>query len=524
LKTDTSILMPRMVACTAAISWASLVFASDVAKAGEPFEGQNLVTRANSSTTDLIELDGTIVQSWHGTGTPASMAYLLDDDSIVRPSRHTSIFFNAGGVGGRIQRIDSSDTVVWDYIFATADYQQHHDIEPMPNGNVLLIAWERRSNAEAVAAGRTGSFNEMWPTYIVELEPTGATTADLAWEWRAWDHLIQDSDPGKPNFGVVADHPERLDINFGTLGNGDWIHANSIDYDPERDQIVFSSRSLNEVYVIDHSTTTAEAAGSTGGNSGMGGDFLYRWGNPQAYDRGTSGDQYLSVVHGANWIDEGTPGAGNILLFNNGNRPGSANDYSTVVELVPPRNPDGTYAIGDGLPFGPAAPVWTYGEPGDYYGGPIQCGAYRLPNGNTLVTIYGLGQLREVNPDGDIVWTYTVSGGVNRAQRYSDLESTGIEGDIAESGLQLLPNSPNPFQSATSLGFVLPSDTEVELGIFAVTGRRIATLATGLQRAGELRVSWDGRDEEGRAMPSGVYLARLEAGSDVIVRSVVLQK
>ena len=86
----------------------------------------------------------------------------------------------------------------------------------------------------------------------------------------------------------------------------------------ERDEVIVTSHNLHEVFVIDHSTTTEEARGSTGGRHGKGGDFLYRWGNPQNYDRGTSADRVFYVVHGANWIERGLEGAGNILVRQRG--------------------------------------------------------------------------------------------------------------------------------------------------------------------------------------------------------------
>ena len=115
--------------------------------------------------------------------------------------------------------------------------------------------------------------------------------------------MIQDFDSSKDNFGVVADNPELMDINAISGGGGpgpgpgpgggggDWFHVNGINYNAELDQIVFTSRFASEFYIIDHSTTTAEAAGHTGGNSGMGGDFIYRWGNPSNY--GTPGTQTI---------------------------------------------------------------------------------------------------------------------------------------------------------------------------------------------------------------------------------------
>jgi len=507
-----------------------LLFLASVAFAQDPYPGQNLVSPMNSFNSYLIELDGTVTQTWHGAQEPASIAYLLDDGSILRPCKDLSGHFQGGGSGGRIQRIDADDVVVWDYFFSTAEYQQHHDIQPLPNGNVLLIAWEAKTAQEASDMGRQNIYSEMWPTLIVEVEPLGATGGNIVWEWHLWDHLIQDVDPAKPNYGVVADHPELVDINFGNVGGGphgggDWIHANAIDYHPELDQIVFSSRTFNEVYVIDHSTTTEEAAGHTGGNSGMGGDILYRWGNPQAYGRGTSGDQYYYVVHGVNWIDAGLPGAGNILTFNNGDRPGSGSDYSTVDEIVPPVDEFGNYSIDPGAPFGPAAPAWIYGGPGGFYGSPTQCGAYRMPNGNTVVCVSTGGYLFEVTDSGEIVWEYNHPGGnVARAERYWD-GTTGVSGNPPLPDAPTLHSiAPNPFNPATEITFSVPVPGRVTLDIFDAAGRLVVTLVDENVAAGRHRAEWDGRDRQERPLASGTYLARLRTGQGLATAKLLLAK
>jgi len=249
---------------------------------------------------------------------------------------------------------------------------------------------------------------QLWPDFIIEVKPTGPTSGDIVWEWHVWDHLIQDYDPSKPNYGVVAEHPELIDINFLGLAEheADWNHINSIDYNEKYDQILLSVRNFCEVWVIDHSTTTQEASGHTGGNSGKGGDLLYRWGNPQTYKTGEASNQKFFGQHDAKWIDSGYPGAGDILVFNNGvGRPGG--EYSSVDEFVPPVDDQGFYNYTPGVSFGPDEQLWIYtAEPNEFFSDYIS-GAQRLPNGNTLICDGAHGSLFEVTFDKKIVWLYT---------------------------------------------------------------------------------------------------------------------
>ena len=223
---------------------------------------------------------------------------------------------------------------------------QHHDIYPLPHGNILVLAATIMTNAEAVQAGRNPAnlvdgnlFNEQ----IVELQPVGNNSANIVWEWNIKDHLIQDFDGSKDNFGSVESNPQLLDINFlGSLsGINNWLHVNSIQYNADLDQIVLSSRHMNEIYIIDHSTSTAEAATSSGGIYNKGGDFLYRWGNPQAYRQGDQNDQKLFGQHYPHWIPNGLADAGKLILFNNGfSRTPS---FSEVFILDPPTDSPGFY-------------------------------------------------------------------------------------------------------------------------------------------------------------------------------------
>jgi len=195
------------------------------------------------------------------------------------------------------------------------------------------------------------------------------------------------------------------------------MHVNAIDYNAELDQIVFSARHQNEIYIIDHSTTTEEAAGHTGGNSGKGGDFLYRWGNPQNYGRGTESEQQLDGQHGVNWIPKGYPGEGSLILFNNN----YTTTNSAVYELILPLSADSTDYILDGNnSYGPENPVWMHSV-GMHSN--VQSGAFRLPNGNTLISVADEATLIEIDSTGLELWDYEYTTGNNpmiaRAQKYS---------------------------------------------------------------------------------------------------------
>ncbi len=382
------------------------------------YRGYTLFAPMSSSATVLMDDFGRMVHSWEAVNAPAASVYLLDNGNLLRTNHLTG----SAGAGGGVQIFDWDGNVVWDYVYWSDTYLQHHDIEPMPNGNVLILAWEYKTVAEAVAAGRNPALLDdtlLWPEHIVEVKPTGPTTGEIVWEWHLWDHLIQDFDPLADNYGVVEDHPELMDLNYAPTGNPDWIHANAIDYNAELDQIVISARTMNELWIIDHGTTTEEAAGNTGGRSGMGGAFLYRWGNPLVYRAGTAADQKLFGQHDVHWIPEGLPGAGNLLVYNNGQGRTEGN-YSTVDEIVPAVGVGGRYARpASGEPFGPASAIWSYvADPPTSFYSNILSSAQRLPNGNTLICAGRIGKFTEIDENGQILWEYinpiTATGGMNQ--------------------------------------------------------------------------------------------------------------
>ena len=368
---------------------------------GRAIDGQILFAPYYGTTTYLIDSTGAINHTWSSAYRPFTEAYWLGNGTILRP-----IISGGGG----IQKILWDGTLAWDYRYTVSGCTCHHDIKCLPNGNVLMIVWVTKTRSEAIAAGRNPDTIEgttFTPDKIIEVHPTGTTSGTVVWEWHVWDHLIQDYDSLKANYGVVGDHPELIDINFGDSFVGDWLHTNSVDYNPEFDQILIDIHNFNEVWVIDHSTTTEEAAGHSGGNSGKGGDLLYRWGNPEAYDAGTASDQKLFFQHDASWIKPGLPGEGHILVFDNGNnRPGG--EYSSVDEFAPPVDANGEYYLESGFAYGPDDYTWSYtaNPPNSFYS-QVFGGAQRLKDGNTLICNGIPGKFLEVTPDKITVWQYT---------------------------------------------------------------------------------------------------------------------
>ena len=407
-----------------------------------------------SNTSYYKDWNGNTVNSWSHSNGPASMPYLLpnpeggvENSLLYYPGRSSNPSMDTGGVGGIVVIYNWDGDVLYTYNIDSNEHNHHHDIAVLPNGNFIVISWERLYSSEWQALGRTSvnnNLNQMWGTAFFEIEPTldGRTESidnfdAVVWEWHITDHIVQDVDASLDNYGVIADHPELFDVNCGTVGsnggpggqtNADWMHVNAIDYNADLDQIVFSSRHQGEIFIIDHSTTTEEAASHSGGDSGMGGDFLYRWGGPGNYERGNNADNILSSQHGVNWIPQGYPGAGNLILFNNEH----SGNNAAALEIETPLQTDGSYELNGNNPYGPDTWTWIYDV---NLSSAMQSGAFRLPNGNTIITEAQHARIKEVTSAGQIVYQYEYPSNnvmIARASKYAPefFDSAYMLGDV----------------------------------------------------------------------------------------------
>jgi Arylsulfotransferase (ASST) len=368
------------------------------------YSGYMLLSPVASFDSYLINTCGESVHTWQSAYKAGLSSVLAEDGVLWRAGNVQSEWATGGGAGGIIQAINWQNDVMYEAYLSSDSLCQHHDFCRLPNGHLLVLLWERHSIEEAVNVGKqpNDALTEWWSERIVEIEPIGTNDYVIVWQWRLWDHLIQDYDMNVLNFGAINDHPELVDVNYtsGPMANPDWIHLNSIDFDPLNDRILLSAHNLNEVWIIDHSTTTAEAVGHMGGNAGRGGDLIYRWGNPQAYQRGTPNDKKLYGQHHATFVPNGFPNEGQIFVFNNGvNRPDG--DYSSVERW------EANFDFPTEGTFGPSDPAYVYtADPAmDFYSANIS-GVFPLQNGDLLITEGSSGRSFLVDEAGLTRWEF----------------------------------------------------------------------------------------------------------------------
>ncbi len=393
----------RQIALLAAALFGSFVLQGQSPTVGvmfqseQSYDGYTLLPVTSSNKTYLINNCGEEVNQWTSQYKAGMMAYLLNDGSLIRAGRTNNADFNTGGTGGIIETFDWEGNLTWSYLISSPTECQHHDIEALPNGNVLALVWKAYPGAHWIALGRDPqkTADVVWSLCIVEIEPVGASSGNVVWKWESIHHLVQNFDAELPNYGEPSEHPRQLDVNYQAEANDqDWLHTNSIAYNAELDQIMVSSRDFNELWIIDHSTP---------GNltNTPQGHLMYRWGNPEAYGRGTTADRVLHSQHDARWIQNGQ-----VMVFSNGNeRPEGY--YSSVEIITPPLNDDGSYSLYSSSAWGPDGTDWRYPSflDSDFFSQNTS-GAQQLPNGNILITEGASGEVREITPTQELVWNY----------------------------------------------------------------------------------------------------------------------
>jgi hypothetical protein len=348
-------------------------------KPGQCWNGYTLLWHGR--TAKLVDMNGRTVHGWQcnagGIEHSVSRARLLQDGNLL---------VQRGGMmdrDGAIQEYAWDGDMVWDYTHVynprEAFLGLHHDVYRKENGNTLLIC--RVPVPEAyMSRVRDAEFKAMTLYVDAILEVNRAR--EIVWEWHAYEHLDLNTER------VFADPAWWA----GPYNNApcDWTHVNTVQALPENrwydagdvrfrpGNVMVSPRTMDRVYIIDRETK----------------DLV--WSYRGDYRGGISGQ------HEPHMIEKDLPGAGNILMFDNGASPFRDLAHcgrSYALEIDPT-----TKTV-----------VWVY-DGGEQFHSNFTSSTQRLGNGNTLICESAGKRVFEVTPACEIVWEYVE--GSSRSYRY----------------------------------------------------------------------------------------------------------
>lgn len=341
------------------------------------FNGYTLLWR--EKTVDLVDMNGRKVHSWeiepHDIG--------LDEGGLPRvkllPNGHVmALFGGLGRVMGGVAEYDWDNTLVWHYNPEAG--VAHHDFHVKADGNVLLIC---REAVPAEIMRRVTDPQRRQHSLFSDVILEVSREREVIWDWHLHDHL---------DINQCNSIPASRDWPFGPDNNTitDWTHTNTVQALPENkwhDQgdkrfspgnVLISMRQLDTILVADRETGQIA------------------WSYTGDYKGGMSGQ------HESCMIEKGTPGEGNILIFDNGASPTKDLAHagcSFVLEIEPPAK----------------QVVWVYQNREQFHSN-YTSSCQRLANGNTLICEAAGRRVFEVTPEGTIVWEYVPGG--TRSYRY----------------------------------------------------------------------------------------------------------
>ncbi len=367
------------------------------------YQGYTLYSPFFTTKTYLLDMDGNIAHSWETGFLPGANENLLPDGNLLKACRIVNNDYRVAGKGGLIQIFDNKGVVKWTYKLIDDQVCQHHGILLLPNGNIIAILWQRFDKNQAIEMGRNPRLvdSDLYMLKLIEIKPMGQNEGEIVWEWNSIDHLIQDYDATKPNYGKVSEHPELIDINYVVRAHNkkDYLHTNSVDLDRKNDLLLVSVRAFDEIWIIDHSTQFDEVSNHKGGRFSKGGDLLFRWGNPEVFQSVEDTVQTLFGQHDAQWITQGKY-KGNILIFNNGRD--SIRPWSSVDIIASPS----LESLSATMPH-EARLLWRYqAAKKEVFYSTFLSGAQILPNGNMLITQGQAGRIFEIDSNKRIVWEF----------------------------------------------------------------------------------------------------------------------
>ena len=382
------------------------------------FNGYTLITNAEATGAVLIDMRGNVVRHWKDL---QGFPHKLLPGGYVMGSRGV----RNGDFGYQDQidliQVDWDGKIVWE--FNKKEYiedegekpqwmaRQHHDFQREGNpvgyyvpgmecktdsGNTLILCHQNVDKPRI-------SCHNLLDDVFIEVDWEG----NIVWEWHASDHF------NEFGFSDVAKLALYKNPNMHECGGGmgDWIHTNCMSelgpnkwYDAGDERfnpknIIFDSREANFLAIISKET----------------GKVVWRIGPDMNEDKAERRIGQIIGPHHTHMIPQGLPGAGNILVFDNGGWSGYGAPNNMSKDGTKVNNIDRSRV----LEIDPTTKkvVWEfkgsdmegYGGPGihDYrFYSPLTSAAQRLPNGNTFITEGVGGRYIEVTPDKEVVWEF----------------------------------------------------------------------------------------------------------------------
>lgn len=340
----------------------------------------------------LIDHNGNQINRWDFDLNLGQDIEISKDGNLIGLFKVSDPNITFGGQGGIIRKISKEGNTIWEYRISDENEIAHHDIELLPNGNILALVWTRIDKQIANEVG----FMSDGDVFIEKIKEINPTTNEVVWVWNSWDHIVQNANNNLSNYGVISEKTEKINILYNNnstghpfIPQGDIMHANGIEYIEDLDLIVLSVNFYNEVWFIDHSTTQIEANSSSGGNFNKGGDLIYRIGNSKTYNNDGTSTFDFNHHPSINKVDNNYQ----LLIFNNNNKDG----VSRIMEF---KLPDFNSTLS---PTTNAELILDFTDENLFF--PRVGGAQRLPNGNTLICEGDYG-FWEINNNKEVVWKY----------------------------------------------------------------------------------------------------------------------
>lgn len=367
--------------------------------------GYNLIS--GSGVVKLVNMNGDVVHQWQVD--PRNEKGFIHRARLL-PNGRLMLLFGARKVPGHIAEFDWTGNQTWEY---TPERPAHHDFWPTESGSVLLICTIPlpKKYRDMIRDPERRQL-EIFGDELLEVN----RDKEVVWRWVQHENM---------DVNICNPMPASRDWGKGKDSNTitDWTHTNTIQALPENKwcdggderfkpgNVLQSMRQLDTISIVDRDN----------------GEVV--WSYTGDYNGGLSGQ------HEPHMIEKGLPGAGNIIVFDNGASP--QNDLahcgcSYVLEINPSNN----------------QLVWVYDDD-HFFFARFTANCQRLPNGNTLILESMCRRLFEVTPEKEVVWEYILTDNAQRVYRYpydycKELRSLGDQVEktvIPPVGLKVEPAS-----------------------------------------------------------------------------------